>query len=256
MRSLISKGTAWPHTPSSALDGESVETSPPPSSTRERILDAAEPLFADHGFSGTAMRDIGRSVGLNPGSLYNHFPSKQVLYEAVLERGIRPMFDLLDQLGQSEWTEEQLGASMDALMTHLARRPHIPRLLLHEELAGGEGLTRIARDWLQPLYTRALATFEGSGSGVLRPEWNRDELPRLVSALHYLVLGHFALAPVLDREVLQLPSPADASTPQAMFLRKLIRLLLFNAPSGHPPTPPNGPARERDAKYPREEVKT
>ena len=57
--------------------------------TRGRILDAAELLFASHGFTGTAMRDIARSVNLNPGSLYNHFSSKQVLYEAVLERGCK-----------------------------------------------------------------------------------------------------------------------------------------------------------------------
>ena len=48
------------------------------------------------------MRDIARSVSLNPGSLYNHFSSKQVLYEAVLERGLRPMFDLLDDLARSD----------------------------------------------------------------------------------------------------------------------------------------------------------
>ena len=67
-------------------------------STRERILDAAEALFASRGFEGAAMRDIAADANLNPASLYNHFASKQALFEAVLERGLRPLFVVLDAL--------------------------------------------------------------------------------------------------------------------------------------------------------------
>lgn len=203
--------------------------------TRDRILDAAELLFANHGFSGTAMRDIARSVNLNPGSLYNHFPSKQVLYEGVLERGLRPMFDLLDGLAQSEWTQEQLDAGMDAMMAHFARRPHIPRLLLHEALAGGEEITRIASGWLQPLYTRAVATFRDSGSGTIRKEWDETELPLLISAAHYLILGHFAVAPMLKDVFGEDPFSPGGFEKQSGFLRKILRLLLFGHTAGTKP---------------------
>ena len=67
----------------------------PPAPTRDRILDAAEILFAERGLAGTAVRDIASEVGLNPASLYNHFPSKLALYEAVLERGVRPLLEVL-----------------------------------------------------------------------------------------------------------------------------------------------------------------
>ena len=60
--------------------------------TADRILDAAECLFAEHGFAGTAVRDIAARVSLNPASLYNHFPGKQDLYAAVLDRGLPPVF--------------------------------------------------------------------------------------------------------------------------------------------------------------------
>ena len=203
--------------------------------TRGRILDAAEVLFANHGFSGTAMRDIARSVNLNPGSLYNHFSSKQVLYEAVLERGLRPMFDLLDGLGESEWTQERLDASMDAMMAHFARRPHIPRLLLHEALAGGEELTRIASGWLQPLYARAVATFRDSGSGAIREDWEETELPLLISAAHYLILGHFAVAPMLKDVFGEDPFSPGGFERQTGFLRKILRLLLFGHTTGRKP---------------------
>jgi AcrR family transcriptional regulator len=42
--------------------------------TADRILDAAEALFAERGLAGTAVRDIAARTGLNPASLYNHFP--------------------------------------------------------------------------------------------------------------------------------------------------------------------------------------
>ena len=63
--------------------------------TAERILDAAEELFANHGYAGTALRDVASAVGLQTPSLYNHFPSKDALYAAVLERGIAPVLRAL-----------------------------------------------------------------------------------------------------------------------------------------------------------------
>ena len=57
----------------------------PQPSTRQRILDAALELFALHGFAGTSIRAIARQVGLRESSLYNHFPGKHALYEALFD---------------------------------------------------------------------------------------------------------------------------------------------------------------------------
>ena len=58
--------------------------------TAARILDAAEALFAERGYAGTTLRDVAAAVGIRNPSLYNHFPNKESLYAAVLERGIGP----------------------------------------------------------------------------------------------------------------------------------------------------------------------
>lgn len=54
--------------------------------SRTRILDAAERLLADKGFSGTGIAAISRESGLPPSSIYWFFASKRELMMAVVER--------------------------------------------------------------------------------------------------------------------------------------------------------------------------
>ena len=209
-----------------------------PVSTRQRILDAAESLFADRGFEGAAMRDIAAGASLNPASLYNHFRSKQALFEAVLERGMRPVFEVLDTLELVDWSPESLDAATDTFMAQLARQPRLPALLEHEALSGGRHLTHITQKWLRPLFERALATFKetrASGKGSALTHWEDDELPILLMTFHHVILGNFALVPML-REVLD----EDPLSPNAMergkrFARKVVRLLVLGKASSEAP---------------------
>ncbi len=61
--------------------------------TKERILDAAERLFADSGFSATSLRDITGEAGVNLASVNYHFGSKEALLSAILDRRFRPIND-------------------------------------------------------------------------------------------------------------------------------------------------------------------
>ncbi|TQV82912.1 TetR/AcrR family transcriptional regulator [Aliikangiella coralliicola] len=55
-------------------------------STKNRILDAAEELFAEHGFSETSLRVITANAEVNLASVNYHFGSKKSLIEAVFDR--------------------------------------------------------------------------------------------------------------------------------------------------------------------------
>jgi AcrR family transcriptional regulator len=59
--------------------------------TKERILDAAERLFADRGFDGTSLRTITAEAGANLGAVNYHFGSKEELIEAVFVRRLKPI---------------------------------------------------------------------------------------------------------------------------------------------------------------------
>jgi len=194
------------------------------STTKQRILAASESLFAERGFAGTAVRDIAARSGLNGASLYNHFPSKQALYEAVLERGIRP---LLQELIQAAATPDQSPAAGDriigALMAHLERTPHLPRLVQHEAVRGGQHLQRLARRWIRPLFEQGLAALKASPDA---RRWSDDELPLLIAAYLHVVFGHFAMAPLLAEVLDEDPLAPASLARQTRFLRKLSQLLV------------------------------
>ena len=60
-------------------------------STKDRLLDVAERLFAERGFPATSLRDITSEARVNVASVNYHFGSKESLLGAVLERRLRPI---------------------------------------------------------------------------------------------------------------------------------------------------------------------
>ena len=52
--------------------------------TRSLLLDAAHLLFINQGYAATSMRQIAESAGLALGSIYNHFPSKEAVFQTIL----------------------------------------------------------------------------------------------------------------------------------------------------------------------------
>lgn len=66
--------------------------------TRDRIVDAAVRLFGERGYRGTSVAAIEEASGLTPGAggLYHHFPSKQSVLEAGIERHLARLEALRD----------------------------------------------------------------------------------------------------------------------------------------------------------------
>lgn len=61
---------------------------PTPSDTKSRILDAAERLFAEHGFAATSVRALAEEAGVHLAAANYHFGSKQALLRTVIERRV------------------------------------------------------------------------------------------------------------------------------------------------------------------------
>ncbi|MFZ2149296.1 MAG: CerR family C-terminal domain-containing protein [Sedimentisphaerales bacterium] len=60
---------------------------------RDRLLDAAEEIFCEHGFEGASIRDIAAAAECNIASVNYYFGGKEQLYQEVWRRHLIPMRD-------------------------------------------------------------------------------------------------------------------------------------------------------------------
>ena len=190
--------------------------------TVERVLDAAELLFAERGFEATGLREVAQQAGLRAPSLYNHFPNKEALYAAVLERAFRPLLDLLEVFltrGDEAYADPRL---LEEIMDSLGRHPNVSRLLHYEVLAGGDRATDVLQGWLGAMYRDGLAALEGSPD---TGPWQPAELPRLLFTMATVFTGYFAVGPPYAGMLGGDPGSPDALERHTRFLRKFWQVL-------------------------------
>lgn len=127
-------------------------------SRREQILDAAARLFAQRGFHGISIEDIGAAVGISGPALYRHFPSKEsVLAEMLLSISQQ----LLDEGSRRAVAASDPAAALDALLDwHIDFALNQPALITVQDRELGNvpdaARRRIRR--LQRLYTEEWVT--------------------------------------------------------------------------------------------------
>jgi len=169
-------------------------------SSREKILEVAESLFATGGYSGVGMRQIATAVGLSKSSLFHHFPTKLVLYGEVLDQVLERLeWGLCDDAQHPGKVAEQLDHWIDSLIGTLAEDAPAARLMLRAlvdeepfppfelEPEGRELLpfeTRLGR--VIDRYRRLLE--QGIADGVFRPVSIGDTIQTTIGAIVF----HFA----------------------------------------------------------------
>jgi AcrR family transcriptional regulator len=104
--------------------------------TRDRLLDAAEQEFAAVGFALARLADIAERAGIRRPSLLYHFPSKELLYRAVVER----VFDrlaalLLRSLASGDTFDARLESVVTAFVGFLDERASLAPIVLRELIA-------------------------------------------------------------------------------------------------------------------------
>jgi AcrR family transcriptional regulator len=109
-----------------------------PPDTRTQILDAAERLFAEHGFRGTSVRAITDLAGANLAAVGYHFGSKAELLAAVIHRVIEPII-----AAQNAGLDRLLAQTPDPPVTELVAAFAGP--LFDEMPADDEGAARTSR---------------------------------------------------------------------------------------------------------------
>lgn len=120
-------------------------------STKDRLLDAAEFLFAEQGIQATSLREITARAGANLAAVNYHFTSKQSLVESVFVRRLAPLnatrLTALDRAesrskGKPPRVEAILHALLDPTVKLWYDHPHFIRLLGRFQFEPGEALHR------------------------------------------------------------------------------------------------------------------
>ena len=113
---------------------------------RQRLLDAAEDLFAEHGIAATSTRAIAERAGTSAGAFFYHFPSKEALVMAVLTEK-RPHDHMVEILTRHDDPAEALRAvavdilemvdsQRGTLLLVIRGEGPVPQDLLEERLSG------------------------------------------------------------------------------------------------------------------------
>jgi AcrR family transcriptional regulator len=85
--------------------------------TKQRILDVAEQMFADHGFAGTSLRSIIAAAKVNLAAVHYHFKSKDALLEAVVLRRLGPLNEeRLNLLNEYERNAGKVGPAVEEIL--------------------------------------------------------------------------------------------------------------------------------------------
>jgi AcrR family transcriptional regulator len=130
---------------------------------REAILEAAMGLFARRGFSGVTTRELAGASGISEAMLFRHFPRKEALYRAILQRHLVDAERAVPVAGiaESEQDPETFFRGIaDTFLRRMDADPTLLRLMLFSALEGhalareferarGRGMRRAIQSYLR-----------------------------------------------------------------------------------------------------------
>ncbi|MCO1337543.1 hypothetical protein BJH93_01330 [Kocuria polaris] len=155
-----------------------------PAARRAEILDAAEKLFSTEGYRGVSMSLVARESGMSQTGLVHHFPTKDELLKAVLDRR-----DERDS-AQINLGTEQAGWDFVRTLVDLVKHNEGQETMVRLYASvSGEAVTagHPANDWLRGHHGTSRAMMERSVAeavelGQLRPDAPAETISRLLIA--------------------------------------------------------------------------
>jgi AcrR family transcriptional regulator len=188
---------------------------------RAQLLDVSRELFAERGFEATSIEEIAHRAGVSKPIVYEHFGSKEGIYEVVKDREVQRLIDEVNQSLVGDHPRVLLEQAAGALLTYIETQTDGFRILVRESpVASATGLfasvigdiaTQVeyilagqfkARGFntkLAPLYSHALV-----GMVALVGQWwldarkpSRDEVAAQLVNLAWNGLGNLEHKPVL-----------------------------------------------------------
>ena len=106
--------------------------------TKAEILDAAWALVREHGLAALALRDLAARVGMRAPSLYQYFPSKHAIYDAMFTQGTQRALDAITPSLTETDTRELLRHIARSMFEFTTSDPARAQLLFQRTIPGFE----------------------------------------------------------------------------------------------------------------------
>jgi len=161
--------------------------SQPADSSRDRILQAAQRLFARQGFDGTTTRDLAQAAGVAEGTLFRHFSNKKaILVEVATQGWVEILTDLLTELSEMG-SYKAVAQVMQRRMWNFQKNADLMRVCFMEAQFHPDLRDRVQSEVIGKMTDVAEAFFQTAMErGIYRPM-----NPRLVAQIF---LGMFAIS--------------------------------------------------------------
>ena len=192
--------------------------------TKDLILAVALRHFAADGYAGTSLNDIADEVGIRRPSLLHHFPSKELLYRAVVHDSFEGWIGLVSEAtGDVEEGWAQVEKVLRAAFLFFEERPDVVRLARRAALDGGPILAEELAGGLRPLFAGARRWLEGEmAAGRLR----EFDAAQLILTGYGAVLSYLSDAALITALLERNPLSPDALAERREHVLSVLRAAL------------------------------
>lgn len=202
-------------------------------STRRAILDAALDLFITHGYGQVSIRNIAARVEYSPGAIYGYFESKDEIFYALAEEGLRdlgareladsPSADPVEDVRASAWRLYEFSKEQPQYFALVFLDRHVPRVSKEYE--------RFA--FISEMRSRALARVERCiAEGLFPPTTHAEVALRLL------------WAPIVGFAALRLSQRIPEGVPIDPLVRDSIETTIAGIRAGAPRQAEPAPVRQ------------
>jgi len=175
--------------------------------TRLAIEDAALELYMDQGYHATSMRQVADKTGLALGGIYNHFKSKEEIFEAII-LDKHPYKKILPIVlaAESDNLESFLANAMQVVIKELSSEPYYMKLLLIEliEFNGqhGSSILKLIAPEILPVFERLVKS---------RKDLRVTNPAMLMRSFFGMILSYFLTGMLMSGSILEKLLPKNSA---------------------------------------------
>ena len=181
---------------------------------RKELIDAAMELFSEKGFYNTAVSDIVKRVGVAQGTFYYHFPSKNSIADALVDRYVNPLIKRISSIAGDSSIDvaARLNAILDMLFESMeSHRPLLKLLVLPINDFLHSRFQDRFQDRAFPIFESLLN--EGIQSGQFETDHPEETVQITLAAIAHLTRSHVV----------------KTSRDHISHLRSALRIMLFRS---------------------------